>query len=89
MSIVTAHKGYVFTPVCQSILFQRGGCLPQCMLAYTPPGQTPPWADTPQGSRHPPSPGEDTPPAAVAYTERLRANKAGGTHPNGMHTCIY
>ena len=33
----------------------RGG-LPQCMLAYTPPGQTPPQADTPLG-RHRPADG--------------------------------
>ena len=47
-------KGNVFTPVCQSFC-SRGlgveGCLPQCMLGYTPshtpPRQTPPWADTP------------------------------------------
>ena len=35
------------------ILFTGGGCLPQCILGYTPwadtPGQTPPWADTPLG----------------------------------------
>ena len=42
-SFITAHKqGYVFTPVCHS------GCLPQCMLGYTPQEQTPPLgADTP------------------------------------------
>ena len=31
-----------------SVILFRGGCLPQCMLGYTPPEQTP------QGSRHPP-----------------------------------
>ena len=38
----------------------KGGCLPQCMLGYTPsPGQTPPpaWAGTPPG-RHPPPPAD-------------------------------
>ena len=48
--------GNVFTPVCHSV--DLTGCLPQCMLGYTPqadtpwqtpPGQTPPWADTPCG----------------------------------------
>ena len=35
------QKGNVFTPVCQSFC-SHGGCLPQCMLGYTPPpGQTP------------------------------------------------
>ena len=34
---------YVFTSVCQSFCSRGGGCLPQCMLGYTPfPGQTPP-----------------------------------------------
>ena len=55
------------------ILF-TGGCLPQCMLGYHPPEQTPPWEQTPpeqtpHGSRHPPRadtptsrpPGADTP----------------------------
>ena len=50
------------------ILFTRGVCLPQCMLGYHPPEQTPqeqtlPRADTPR-SRHPPEqtpPGADTP----------------------------
>ena len=62
-SFITAHKqGYVFTPVCHS------GCLPQCMLGYTPQEQTPlPWeADTPPlGSRHPleaDTPWKQTPP---------------------------
>ena len=35
------RKGNVFTPVSYSV--HRAGCLPQCMLGYTPP------ADTPQG----------------------------------------
>ena len=29
--------------------FVHRGCLPQCMLGYTPLGQTPPWADIPLG----------------------------------------
>ena len=39
-------KGNVLTSVCQSFC-SKGGCLPQCMLGYTPPWQTPPWADNP------------------------------------------
>ena len=48
------RKGYVFTPVCHSV--HRGGCLPQCMLGYTPPQEadTPQEAETPPGSRHTP-----------------------------------
>ena len=46
------REGKFFTPVCQSFCSQGlGGCLPQCMLGYTPswadpPRQTPPWADS-------------------------------------------
>ena len=46
-------EGYIFTSVCLST---GGGCLPQCMLGYTP---------------------------------RRYGQQAGGTHPTGMHTCIY
>ena len=61
----------------------RGGCLPQCMLGYNPPGrhppgqtlplgQTPPWADTPPGQ---------TPPCPV---------HAGiHTHPCPVHAGIH
>ena len=60
----------IFTGVCLSTGGGEG-CLPQCMLGYTPwsrspgadilPEQTPPRADTPQ-SRHPQTPpGADTP----------------------------
>ena len=59
-------EGYVFTPVCDSV--NTGGCLPKCMLGYTPPRsrhppsrQTPLEADTPPGSRHTPLKA-DTPP---------------------------
>ena len=48
-------QGYDFTGVYDSI--HRGrGCLPQCMLGYHTPSQTPPAADTPREqthSRHP------------------------------------
>ena len=56
-------QGNVFTPVCHSVIV--GGCSPQCMLGYTPPGQTPPWADTPLSSAC-----WDTPPAQciLGYT---------------------
>ena len=68
-------EGCVFTGVCLS----TGGCLPHCMLGYTPPwqttpGQTHPNGQTPLGrhpiDRHPlpwadtPSPGQ-TPPYTV------------------------
>ena len=58
-SATKLRQGNGFTPVCHSV---HGGCLPQCMLGYTPPqtdtppGQTPPWADTPLGQTPPPLP---------------------------------
>ena len=64
-------QGYVFTRVCDSV---QGGCLPQCMLGYTPPEQTPP-----PGSRHP----EQTPPLGPVHDGRY-GQQAGGTHPTGM-----
>ena len=59
-----------------SVCRQGGGegCLPQCMLGYTPPPD-----QTPPGSRHPPPPGKQTP----AYGQR-----AAGSHPTGMHSCF-
>ena len=71
-------------------------------LGQTPPRQTPPWADTPPavtkytpwlrlstppwlGLSTPPWLGLSTPPAdlGVRYGQR-----AGGTHPTGMHSCL-
>ena len=43
-----------------SVILFTGGCLPQCMLGYTPPAGTPPrplWADTPPGQVHLPRAG--------------------------------
>ena len=58
-------EGYVFTPVCQSFCSQ-GGCLPQCMLGYTPldQRQTPPMTRDrpPHRSRPPPSGTRGRPP---------------------------
>ena len=54
----------------QGSVCPQGGCLPQCMLGYTPLG-----ADTPPQSRHPPeadTPGKQTPP--------------GSRHPLGADT---
>ena len=67
-------EGYVFTGVCLST--GGRGCLPQCMVGYTPqsrhpPGSRhPPRADTPQ-SRHPPeqTPPEQTPPEQTPWAD--------------------
>ena len=46
-------QGNIFTSVCLSTGGE--GCLPQCMLGYTPPDQAPPGpGTTPLRSRHPP-----------------------------------
>ena len=58
-----------------------GVCFNSCWdihpLGRHPPGQTPPWADTP-------FPRADPPPAQciLGYGQQ-----AGGTHPTGMHSC--
>ena len=49
------RKGNVFTPVCQSFCSQGRGCLPQRMLAYSPPGRHPPFR--PPGQTPPPADG--------------------------------
>ena len=73
-----------------SVCPQGGGCLPQCMVGYTPPRSRHPtprsrhsWEQTPPWSRHPPEqtlPEADTPPET--------ATAADGTHPTGMHSCL-
>ena len=58
-----------------------GGCLPQCMLGYTPPG-----ADTaPRPGRHPPRANSPPPGSRLNQAYGLRA---AGTHPTGMHSCF-
>ena len=56
----------MFSQAC--VILFTGGCLPQCMLGYQPPKQTPLGADTPPGNRHRPGsrhiPRADTPPGA-------------------------
>ena len=83
-------QGNIFTSVCQEFCPQGGrGCLPQGMLGYTPPDQTPPWDQThPPGSRSPPdqTPPEQTPPTGkqtAAYGQR-----AAGTHITETHSCF-
>ena len=122
----------IFSQACvKNSVHGGGGCLPQCMLGYTPPEQTPPdqappgtthippprdqtppgsgtpryqtpWSrhppdqappttpappgpDPPHPEQTPPSPGPDPPPRkqTAAYGQR-----AAGTHPTGMHSCI-
>ena len=92
-------QGYVFIRVCNSV--HRGGCLPQCMLGYHPPGNRhppgsrPPRADTPQ-SRHthpwnrPPksrhTPGADTPSPAPEQTHlQEQTHPQEQTPPRSRH----
>ena len=69
-----------------SVILSTGGCLPQCMLGYTP-GQTPLL----------PSACWDTPPVQCmlgytppcpVHTGTDMATAANGTHPTGMHSCF-
>ena len=77
-----------------SVILFTGGCLPQCMLGYTPPSQ----ADTPAGQtphgmtppgrhlqgRHPPGrhpPGADTPPADTPPGRHPLPSACWDTHP--------
>ena len=83
----------MFSQACV-ILFTWGG-LPQCMLGYHPMEQTPP----PPGSRHThtpgaeppradtPPPGADIPPPNTEHAGRY-GQRAGGTHPTGMQSCL-
>ena len=60
----------IFSQACvKNSVHSGGGCLPQCMLGYTPPGpgRTPPPEQTPPGSRHPlaaDTPQQQTPPGS-------------------------
>ena len=43
----------MFLHLCQSFCYRGEGGLPQCMLGYNPPEQTPPPEQASPGSRHP------------------------------------
>ena len=101
----------IFSQACvKNSVHRGGGCLPQCMLGYTPSPweQTPPLgadtpplgadtpgADTPPGT-HPPQ--EQTPPQSRHPSTRhpppprkqtaAYGQRAAGTHPTGMHSCL-
>ena len=72
-----------------------GGCLPQCMLGCHTPFQMeepPRWRNpprtrqTPPGWRNPPGPGRPPPPGKQTPAYGLQA---AGTHPTGMHSCLF
>ena len=77
-----------------SVILSTGGGLPQCMLGYHPPEQTPPprpgthplRADTPW-TRHPPPSGADTSPPGAVHARRY-GQRVGGMHPTGMQSCF-
>ena len=78
----------MFSQACV-ILFTEGGCLPQCMLGYTPPR-----ADTPPRSDSPPGPGT-TPqdqvhpqvrhPSGTRYTPQNQVHPQDQEHPPVRH----
>ena len=87
-----------------SVILSTGGCLSQCMLGYTPPGQKPlgqtppqtdtpsPWADTPSSGQTPPpdkTPPRQTPSPGQTPPPPRQATVADGTHPTGMLSCLY
>ena len=51
----------------------------------TPLEQTPPTAETPPHSRHPP---QQNPPSTAGHAGRY-GQRAGGTHPTGMQSCVF
>ena len=65
-------EGYVFTRVCHSV-HRGGGCMPQCMMGYYPPGP---------GTR-----GWDQAPPRAVHAGRY-GQQAGGMHPTGMQSCF-
>ena len=92
-------QGNIFTSVCQEFCPQGegGGCLPQCMLGYTPPGPgTPPWSRPPKAEPPRPGtpPGADTPPPDQAHhpprtrhtTPPTRHTPTGADNPQTRHT---
>ena len=105
LEIITIHKRSMWRLcfyTCLSFCPQQGGCLPQCMLGYTPSpgrnppgrhplGQIPPWEDTPGQS----SAWEDTPwetcwdTQCPVHAGINMATAVDGTHPTGMHSCLW
>ena len=72
-----------------SVILLTRGCLPQCMLGYTPPGADTPREQTPW-SRHPP---EQTPPLAhppgadpPEQTPPIADTPLGADTPQSRHT---
>ena len=83
-------EGYVFTGVCLS---PGGGSAPIARWADNPLARHPP-RQTPLG-RHPlppwqtpPAPPGQTPSPLPAQCMLVYGQKAGGTHPTGMHSCL-
>ena len=83
---------YPFLPPANEVCLSMGGCLPHCMLGYTPPHRHP-QADTPGQTpplgRHP-LPPQQTPPLGrhpPAQCMLGYGQQAGGTHPTGMQSC--
>ena len=93
--LITARKrslqGYVFTPVCQSFCSQGGGLHPEgsayrgvqhpagiCIQGGLHPGGL----HRGGGDLHPGGGVGQTPSDTTGYGQR-----AGGTHPTGMHSC--
>ena len=59
-----------------SVILFTGGCLPQCILGYTPQAGTPPWAST--------APWAGTPPGQAHHAGQVHTQ--AGTHPPNRYT---
>ena len=75
--IIRSRGKVIFSEACVENSVHRGGCPPNCMLGY--PSPPPDQRQTPPGSRHP----------HYAVHARRYGQQAGGTHPTGIHTCLY
>ena len=75
------RQGNIFRSVCQE--FWPEGCLPQCMLGYTPsPRQTPPGEHSPRQI----PPGQTL--LNLGRHPQQTATAANGTPPTGMPSCV-
>ena len=81
-------QGNIFTSVCLSTGGE--GCLPQCMLGYTPSQSRPPQEHTPPPEWTPPPPQEQTPPRADTPPEAdsppQSRHPSSSRHPQGADT---
>ena len=78
-------EGNVFTGVCQSFCSLGGSAIP-CLRPDTPPRTRHPlWSRAPLGRNM----GPDKKWHHTPWYDLVVATKTGGTHPTGMHSCLF